>query len=574
MFTHIRRHQKWLWILISAAVIISFVAFFSPTQRMQRGGGGGAGGDPRATVGTMYGEPITLREYYEAQREVLLDYMFRQGNWPENDQYAQQMGIVERETRGRLLLIRKLKDHNIMVDDKAAAAWIKTFFADRETKQFNPETLSRVTQVILKRPGMKEVDFERYVRHQAGIEHLAAVAGTAGRLVTPQEVERALRQDREKIDTKVVTFALSNYMAKVQVTPETLGTYYTNAIARYRLPERVQLSYVAFPASNYLAAADQKMAADTNLNQEIDMAYLQRGPQFFTGPDGQPLTAEAAKQQMRDQMRKQTALTEAKKSAFAFATELEKTPIQPNPANPAEPLEKLAIAKGITPQVTQPFSQFEGPAELPGMPEQFTRMAFMLSPEEPIVQEPIEGEEGVYLFGFKRKVPSEVQPLESIREQVTEDYRRSEGLKAARESANAFVAAMTNAAPGTANFDAAAQQYGLTVVDLPPASRQANEPIENLPPLIDAGALRSAAADLKPGEVSSYVPTREGGFVVTLEKVIPPTDEEVQRELPHFTQEYRRRQAAEAFNDWFVKQQQDAQIALNIGRSRDEGEHQ
>jgi peptidyl-prolyl cis-trans isomerase D len=571
MFTHIRRHQKWLWILISAAVIISFVAFFSPTQQMQ---GGADGGDLRATIGTMYGDPITARDYYDAVREVQLDYLFRQGNWPENDQFAQQMGIVERETRGRLLLTRKLKDHNIQVDDKAAAEWIRTFFADRETKQYNPETLNRVMELILKRPGMKEADFERYVRHQAGIEHLAAVAGTAGRLVTPQEVERALRQDREKIDTKVVTFALSNYMAKVQTTPEAIATYYTNAVARYRLPERVQLSYVAFPASNYLAVADQKMAADTNLNQEIDMAYLQRGPQFFTGPDGQPLTAEAAKQQLRDQLRKQTALTEAKREAFAFATDLEKTPIQPNPANPAEPLEKLAASKGLTPRVTQPFSQFEGPAELPGLPEQFTRMAFMLSAEEPIVPEPIEGEEAIYLFGFKNKLQSEIQPLDAIREQVTEDYRRGEALKMARESASAFVAAMTNAAPGTANFDAAAQQYGLAAVDLPPASRQASEPIENLPPLIDAGALRSAASDLKPGEVSPYVPTREGGFVVMLEKVIPPSDEEVQRELPRFAQEYRRRQAAEAFNDWFMKQQQDAQIALNIGRRESDAEAQ
>ena len=571
MFTHIRRHQKWLWILISAAVIISFVAFFSPTQQMQ---GGGDGGDLRATIGTMYGDPITLREYYDAVREVQLDYLFRQGNWPENDQFAQQMGIIERETRGRLLLTRKLKDHNIQVDDKAAAEWIRTFFADRETKQYNPETLNRVMDIIKQRQGMKEADFERYVRHQAGIEHLAAVAGTAGRLVTPQEVERALRQDREKIDTKVVTFALSNYMAKVQTTPEAIANYYTNAVARYRLPERVQLSYVAFPASNYLAVADQKMAADTNLNQEIDMAYLQRGPQFFTGPDGQPLTPEAAKQQLRDQLRKQTALTEAKREAFAFATELEKTPIQPNPANPAETLEKVAASKGLTPQVTQPFSQFEGPSELPGLPEQFTRLAFMLTPEEPIVPEPIEGEEGIYLFAFKKKLPSETQPLDAIREQVTEDFRRGEGLKMARESANAFVAALTNAAPGTANFDVAAQQYGLAVVDLPPASRQADEPIENLPPIIDAGALRSAASDLKPGEVSPYIPTRDGGFVLTLEKVIPPSDEEVQRELPRFAQEYRRRQAAEAFNDWFVKQQQEAQIALNTGRSESEAEAQ
>ena len=61
MFAHIRRHQKWLWILISAAVIISFVWLFSPTQQMQ-----GGTGDLNAQLGSIYGDPITVREYYDA----------------------------------------------------------------------------------------------------------------------------------------------------------------------------------------------------------------------------------------------------------------------------------------------------------------------------------------------------------------------------------------------------------------------------------------------------------------------------------------------------------------------------
>ena len=37
MFAHIRRHQKWLWLFISAAVIISFVWYFNPNQQMGAG---------------------------------------------------------------------------------------------------------------------------------------------------------------------------------------------------------------------------------------------------------------------------------------------------------------------------------------------------------------------------------------------------------------------------------------------------------------------------------------------------------------------------------------------------------
>jgi peptidyl-prolyl cis-trans isomerase D len=560
MFAHIRRHQKWLWILISAAVIISFVWLFSPTQQMQ-----GGSGDVRSHVGSIYGDPITLRQYWDARREAELDYLFRNGQWAENDEFARQMRVIERETRNRLLLTRKLNDLGIKVDDRATADWISTFFSDRETKRFNRETLDRLLQTIQQK-GYRQVDFERYARHQVGIQHLVAVAGSPGKLVTPQEATQALHEQHEKIDTKLVVFPLSNYLAKVQITPEAIGTYYTNSMARYRLPERMQLSYVAFPASNYFAQAEQKMTAETNLNQQIDIAYMQRGPQFYTGPDGQPLTPEAAKQKIREEMRNELSLMEARKAAFALATDLENAPKQPNSANPAEPLEQLATAKGFTPQLTKPFSQFEGPTELPGLPEQFSRAVFQLTPEQPIVPEPIAGENAVYLLALKRKLESELQPLDAIREQVTEDFRRGEGLKLARDTANAFIAAATNA-PAGANFDAAAQQNGLAVVDLPPFSRDAAAPVENLPPLVDSGALRSAAGELSPGGVSSYVPTREGGFVLLLEKTIPPTAEEIQRELPQFVQDYRRRNASESFNEWFMKEMQLAQLTLNDGSS-------
>jgi hypothetical protein len=559
MFAHIRRHQKWLWIFISAAVIISFVWLFSPTQQMQ----GGSTTDVRAEIGSIYGDPITVRQYYDAMREAELDYLFRYGNWAENDEFARQMRVIDRETRSRLFLTRKLKDFNIQVDDKAAAEWISTFFADRETKRFNKETLDRIMQTI-RQKGLRDADFERYVRHQVGIQHLAAVAGAPGKLVAPQEAERTFRREHEKIDTKVVLFPLTNYIAKVQATPEAIANYYTNAMARYRLPERMQLSYVAFPASNYFAQAEQQMSAHTNLSQQIDMAYMQRGQNFYTGPDGQPLTADAAKQKIREEMRDELALTEARKAAYAFAGDLENVQRPVNPSNPAETLEEMATSKGLTPQVTKPFSQFEGPSELVGLPDQFARAVFQLTPEEPLVPEPISGEEAIYLLAYKRKLESEMQPLDAIREQVTEDFKRQEGMKLARETAMAFATAATNA-PGGANFDAAAQQQGLAVIDLPPIAKDSREPVENLPPLVDAGALRSAAAELSTGEVSSYTPTQGGGFVVMVEKVIPPNEEDVQRELPGFIDEYRRRMAGEAFNDWFQNEMQLAQMTLRVG---------
>lgn len=569
MFHQIRRHQKWLWILISGAVIISFVWYFNPNQRWsRRGGGGGYGGED--TVGMIYGEPIHHAEYSGVYREAVLHYLFSYGEWPTDNEINRQMRPVEREARQRLVLVRKLKDYNIEVSDQAVADWIAQVFQDRETKRFHKEVYDRFLTQLEQRK-MKPADFERYARHQVGIAHLAAIAGSSGRLVTPQEAEQVFRDEHEQAKTKVVAFAVSNFVARVQITPETIGTFYTNQLAAYRLPERVQLSYVPFAATNYMAKAEQTLAAQTNLQQQIDAMYLQRGPSYYADLNGQPMTPEAAKSKIRDEIKKDAAMAEARRDAFAFANELEKIPVKTNSPNPAETLENLASAKGLAAQITEPFSQFRGPANL-NLPDQFVKGAFRLSPEEPIVQEPVPGEDGFYVMAFKNRLPADTQPLEAIREKVTEDFRRNEAQRLATDAARSFQTTLTNALAAGQSIDAVAQQAGVTVIDLPPFSKDSRTPIANLPPAVNERALRSTAFNLSPGHASSYQPGPDGGFIVYLERFIPAAEDEVKNELPQFTTELQRRKASEAFNEWFGKQMQLAQLKLAGDKGLEEQE--
>jgi hypothetical protein len=559
MFAQIRRHQKTLWIFISGAVIVSFVWYFNPNQRFaRRGGGGGFGGED--TVGSIYGEPIHRAEYTDAYREAVLHYLFSYGEWPQDNEANRQLRPVERETRQRLLLVRKLKEYNIEVSDAAAADWIAQAFQDRQTKTFHKEVYDRFIQQLQQRR-LKAADFERYAKHQVGIGHLAAIAGASGRLVTPQQADQVYREEHEQADTKLALFPSSNYVAKVQITPQAVAAFYTNNIARYRLPERVQLSYVAFPASNYFGKADQTLAANTNLAEQIDSLYMQRGPSFYTDPSGKPMTPEAAKAHIRADIRKEAAMTEARRESFAFANDLEKVAAATNLVNPAEPLEKLAQSKSLRAQTTEPFSQFQGPAGL-NLPDQFTKLAFHLTAEEPIVQEPVPGEDAFYVVAFKSRIPSETEALEKIRAQVTQDYIRKETADLARAAGTSFLQAFTNAPAGDSQFDTIAHQHGAVVVDLPPFSKDSRSAIENLPPAVSDTTIRRTAFDLSPNHASGYIPGPEGGSIIYLQKFIPVTDADVKSNLPEFTEELRRREASEAFNEWFGKQLQLAQMHL------------
>jgi peptidyl-prolyl cis-trans isomerase D len=555
MFTHIRRHQKWLWIFISAAVIISFVWYFNPNQQMGAPGSGTAGGP----VGSIYGTPISRREYGEAYREAILHYLFQYKEWPQDNEVTRQLRPVERETRQRLFLIRKMKDYNIKVTDSAVADLIVQYFQDPETKRFHKENLERFYQ-NLQQKGLARADFERYMRNQVGITHLAAIAGIPGKLVTPQEAEYAYRQEHEKVDTKLVTLSTSNFVAQIQITPEAITNFYNNNAALYRLPERLQLSYVAFPASNFTILAEEKLNGITNLAQQIDAIYQQRGANFYTDASQQPLPADAAKAKIREELRHDFEMNEARRVAYEFATELEKIPASTNSANPAVTLENLAAAKGLQAQVTEPFTQFSGPAGL-GLPDDFVRAAFRLTPDEPIIPEPVSGENGVYVLAFKNRIESQNQPFELVQNAVTEEYKRREAQRLTREAGARFATNISSGLASGKDFDTLVREAGYNPVDVPPFAR-GDRAVPGLPLQVDVGPLSNTAFNQAPGQASNFQPSRDGGYIVLTERFVPVPDEEAQRELPQFVQELRRRSAGEAFNQWFVKEMQLAQLNL------------
>ena len=573
MFTHIRRHQKWLWIVISAFVIISFVWYFNPNQ--QYGQGGLPAGD--GVVGTIYGEPISTREFAAAEAESLIHHLVTYGDLPQSGEMRRQLEMsMARETRNRLLLLRKLEEYNIEVSDKATAEWIRQAFQDRDTKVFQQETYQNFLAALPRYqiPSTREVvtkaDFERYARHRVGIEHLAAIAGTPGKLITPQEAAYQYRQEHQKVDAKVILLNSSNYLSAVDMSTNALGQFYTNRASIYRDPEKVQLSYVAFPISNYLAVAEEKLTAQTNLNQRIDMLYAQRGANFYTDENDQPMSPEAAKAKIREEAKQDLAQLEARRDAANFAIALEeaiqKNPPQPASPNPAETFEKVATDKGLNVQTTEPFTQFQGPPNM-NVPEQFSRLAFQLTPEEPVVLQPIVGEDAVYVVAFKQRVPSRLQPLEDIRARVTDEYTRSESYRLARSAGTNLVAKLNNALATGGSFEAAAQEVGFEVIDLQPFARDARF-ITGLPPQVDGSTIAREAFSTAPGEVSDFITTREGGAILLVEDYIPVSDQEVQEALPEYLSELRRRNAGQAFDDWFRKEMERAKLSLAMDQEQ------
>ena len=545
MFGTIRRHQNWLWIIIIAVIVISFVMFFSPDVKF---GNGGGRAQSAGQHGTINGQPITDKDFYPAYHEARVNHFFRTGQWPGNEESAQD--TLKRDAVSRVFLIGKLKEMDIKVSDEAVA---------RLTRERLPrelaDNLGRFVKEYLEPNGSDMGILERYLRHEAGIQQLVQVASSSAKLLQPREAEMLYRKENERMQADVALFWASNYLDKITVTNDAVQQYYTNRMANYRIPERIQIAYVPFNVTNYFEHADKLIGDRTNLNSLIDQEYFQKGPETFKDEKGNKLSEADAKAKIKDDVRHAFALTEALRKASEFGNVLYNESVMKT-----EVFEKLAADKGLEVKVTEPFDRTKG-LEEGDWPATFRQKAFSLNDQQPVQFSPIRGSNTVYVIALKSRVPSEMQPFDKVKDKVTHDYKYDKAQQMARQEGQNFQSGVTNGlAQGKsfADLAAAAKVQVISVPEFTPGTSS----LTNLDERINFRTLHNVAADLKKGEVSNFVPLIDGGFVVYMRERQPVSEDKVKQELPEFLTRLRLYRQNEAFNQWFRKEAEQARVTL------------
>src|ERR1700719_591349 len=113
MFRFFRKHN-WILIVALSLTVISFLFFFSPSQRMSNGGARSSD-----DLGSIYGQKVTPAAFTGARNEIYLFHLFNYGNWPDKDPNFSRENL-ERQIYARLMLIQKANDLGIHVGDDAA----------------------------------------------------------------------------------------------------------------------------------------------------------------------------------------------------------------------------------------------------------------------------------------------------------------------------------------------------------------------------------------------------------------------------------------------------------------------
>ena len=538
-------------------MIVSLVIFFNPASD--------GGGRPSAgQLGNIDGERISRPEYANAEREAMLAYFMSTGEWPS----GRSNFDLQRETYIRLFFIKKFKDYNIYVSDEAVAQAANNILS--RAGGGRPVPLEEFVKRALM-PHATEQDFARYVRHELALQQLLSIVGLPGDLVTPQEARALFTRENQQIVSHALFYSGTNYQTSVAAaTPEVLTEFYTNRLHLYELPERVQVHYVTFSASNFLAQADTELFGITNLNEVIEQEYQQRGTNAF--PD---LAPEQARQKLREERRHDQALLAAYRTAERFMDDLLSRERTPN----VEDFLTAARTNNFVVQQTAPFDQENGPDGLDVGPN-FAPTAFRLTEEEPLADRPMVGENAVFVIALAKRLPVETQSYDTVKDRVADDYRRTKAVENARRAGSEFSRVLQEGLKAGKTFSELVSQANLRSVAVEPLSiASTNAPqVEAHVPLPQ---YKQAAFMIEPGTATEFVPTMDGGFIVFVEKLVPLDESRILADLPEYTERFRRARRREAIDAWLqaeaskslretplMQQQQQQQAPAGTGAAR------
>ena len=492
MITILRRHHKWLMIVI-AILAIPFIFYFSKTD---------FSAIHQADVGRIYDRPVTNIEFQRGVRMLTLaqmlglsqlvqDLMMRPMS--ENDAYVNF-------TFNRLVLDREASALGIRPSSSEIVAFVKTLMPFQGTSGFDINKYTEFTQNRLPALGFTEAQLEELVSDQLILNRLKDLLG-AGLHVSDSESAEYYDQAYGKLHIALVRFREEDFQKDVKITDEEIAKYFEAHKAELKTDEKRKVEFVAFSfgeAEKKLAGKERIDALQKLANRSNDFvqAMLEKGAKFSDV---------------------------AAKFNVPVATTGEFTPTAPDP--------QLAS----TPQLTQ--------------------YAFQLKPEEP-VSDAIQGPDGFYVLHLLGATPSRPLTLDEAKPKISETLskERLKQLIAARGADVART--VREAAKAGTPLDKALSQMGLqaerippfAIVEKPPAKPE--EAKDKKPDVPDLATIKSAVRELNPGDSTDFVATDKGGLVAVLESRDPGDPAGLAEAKAAFEKNYLQSKRMVVFDEW------------------------
>lgn len=236
MFEFIRKHSKFVMILLFALVIPSFVFFgIDGYKRSQETG---------KAVATVDGRDITQGQWDAAHRQNV-DRMRAQMPGIDSkllDSPASRFVSLERLVRQRVLEAVATHEH-LAPSDARLAGFLHDDPGIAAMRDANGKLDMAQYRQALAAQGMTPESFEANVRHELAVRQVLEGV-SASSFVPAAETNIVLAALGEKREIQVLNFKPQDYTAKVQVDDAQVAAYYQAHTAQFRIPEHASIDYV------------------------------------------------------------------------------------------------------------------------------------------------------------------------------------------------------------------------------------------------------------------------------------------------------------------------------------------
>ena len=298
--TMFHKHSRWLFGGFTIVIIISFMGFLTPGQFGCDGFGSGSG----MTVGTAFGEKVTLGDLEQIRREN--DVLARAGMSMGRD-------MDYSEAFQRYCLEVAARRQGLAVGDAEVIDFVKKFPVFQENGQYSPARYKEFKENLVRAGGSDEL----FVEALRGVLLSAKLQNQLGynRVVTDGELEAFYRRDNVKYDVKTAIFSTDAYLKDVKNDPAAMKAYFDEHAGNYRISGKVAAFLVEFPNARYLKEAEAK-ATDAEVKKFFDTR-----PQLFVklAKDGKMPEFEACRKEAKAEFIKAACRDLAMRHAYEFA---------------------------------------------------------------------------------------------------------------------------------------------------------------------------------------------------------------------------------------------------------------
>ena len=389
--------NKWLWGAFALLVAVAFGASDIWSSASRNSG-------EQVSIGLLGGENVDPVLYDSLVRLVRLEKRMAGDDTP----------IEPRAVWERYAAVRRASEAGLRIPDSAIGAAVH---GDSSFRDASGAFSAQRYREVLAGADLTPAQYEAVLRNSFLLETLRQTVAS-GPWVAPSLLEDRLRGFTDSYTIRTATLSNSFSAASAEVTPEEVRAFYDSHLSAFAEPERRQVAYVSFKASDY---ADKVGSFEAEGEDDPVLDYYNDHYDEFLveGKDDEMRPIDEVRPQILEALAAEKARDLAYRAAGDFADRfLDREAVGLGPDDFA----RIAAESDYQVRTTRLFrATGDYPVNFRVAPD-FVALAFDLggSSMQDLVGDPVgAGQDEAFVEMLVTNVPAHVEPFEAVSERAT-----------------------------------------------------------------------------------------------------------------------------------------------------------